>query len=229
MIYALIPFRKGSKRLKDKNILTIADMPLVRHTIQQALLSIDNIIITTDYDIPELSKSIPELDLPNVICHKRINVGDTQFANVYLRQVIATYNIKPDDSICLLQPTCPCRDPMDIRRAIMMYENMRSECLASVYKIGKPGKLYKSMDGKKGRSYTGLTTVFAHEKPLYVRNSSIYIFKVRFFLVRNTIFGEDTLMYEMPITKSIDIDSEIEFDLAKLIIERGAISWNPQP
>lgn len=228
MIYAVIPFRKGSKRLKDKNILPIANMPLARHTIQQALLAMDDVIISTDYDIPELAKQIPELDRPNVRCHKRMNVSDTQFAGDYLRQIIATYNIDQNDSICLLQPTCPCRRPYDIRQAVKKYETLKGDCLISVYKIGSPGKLYKSLTGEKGRSYTGLTTVFAHEKPLYIRNSSIYIFKVSLFLTRNTIFAEDTILYEMPLSMSIDIDTRDDYNIAKTLIEGGVVEWSPQ-
>jgi len=228
MMHIVIPFRKGSKRLKGKNIMPIAKIPLARHTIQQALLAAANIIVSTDYDTTELAKSIPELDSPNIKIHKRIDVPDTQFAGDYLRQIITVYKISPDDSICLLQPTCPCREPMDIRQAILMYETLRGDCLISAYKIGSPGKLYKSRDGKKGKSYTGLTTVFAHESPIYLRNSSIYIFKVRLFLTRNTIFAEETLIYEMPLARSIDIDSKEEFNLAKIIIEGGLIGWQPQ-
>jgi CMP-N,N'-diacetyllegionaminic acid synthase len=227
MIYAVIPFRQGSKRLKNKSMLNISGIPLVRHTIQQALLATDNIIVTTDYPIPELSKKIPELDNPNIMCHKRNPVPDNQTVNEYITQLIAAYDIKEDDSICLLQPTCPCREPMDIRNAITMYSTLRGSCLISVYKIGSAGKLYKSRDGKKGSSYTGLTATFQHEKPLYIRNSSIYIFKVRLLLTRNTIFAEETLLYEMPLHRSIDIDTKGEFDLAKLIIEGGLSGWSP--
>jgi CMP-N-acetylneuraminic acid synthetase len=227
MIWTVIPFRQGSKRLKNKSMLNISGIPLVRHTIQQALLATDNIIVTTDYPIPELSKKIPELDNPNIMCHRRATVPDTQSTQDVIRQLIPAYNIDENDSICLLQPTCPCREPMDIRKAITMFETLKGNCLVSVYKIGSVGKLYKSKDGRKGRSYTGLTAVFAHEKPLYIRNSSIYIFKIRLMLTRNTIFAEDTLLYEMPLSRSIDIDTKDEFDIAKLIIEGGMTGWSP--
>ena len=108
-----------------------------------------------------------------------------------------------------------------------MYNTLRGDCLVSVYKLGSPGKLYKGTNGQSGKSYTGLTTVFSHEKPLYIRNSSIYIFKVSLFLTRNTIFAEDTLLYEMPLAKSVDINTQEEFNLAKLIIEGGGV-WSPQ-
>lgn len=228
MIYTVIPFRKGSKRLPGKNMLPINNLPLVQHTIQQALLAVDDIIITTDYDLDELAKKIPEIDSPQIKLHKRINVPDHQYAGDYLRQCIVTFNIDQEDSICLLQPTCPCREPSDIRQAIKMYENLRGNCLVSAYRIGSPGKIYKNLGNNKGKSYTGLTTVFAHEKPLYVRNSSIYIFKVSLFLTRNTIFNEETLIYEMPLAKSIDIDTEDDFKLAKVLLEGGAVKWSGQ-
>ena len=50
---ALIPARKGSKRLKDKNIKKILGKPLIVHTIEQAkkAKNISRIIVSTDCEI----------------------------------------------------------------------------------------------------------------------------------------------------------------------------------
>ena len=49
-IIAIIPARKGSKRLVGKNMLDLNQKPLIAWTIEEALKSkyIDNIIISTD-------------------------------------------------------------------------------------------------------------------------------------------------------------------------------------
>ena len=49
-IYAFIPFRSGSSRLKNKNIKVIKKRPLVYWTVKIAILSskIDKVILSTD-------------------------------------------------------------------------------------------------------------------------------------------------------------------------------------
>ena len=48
-IYAFIPFRSGSSRLKNKNIKVIKKRPLVYWTVKIAILSskIDKVILST--------------------------------------------------------------------------------------------------------------------------------------------------------------------------------------
>ena len=50
MNVAIIPARKGSKSLKDKNILPLGEKPLIVHTIQSALDSklFEKVIVSTD-------------------------------------------------------------------------------------------------------------------------------------------------------------------------------------
>ena len=49
-LVALIPARKGSERLKNKNIVLLAGKPLIAHTISAALKTkiFDQIIVSTD-------------------------------------------------------------------------------------------------------------------------------------------------------------------------------------
>lgn len=65
-ILGIIPARGGSKRLKNKNILTIKGKPLIGYTIEDALLSrlMDKVVVSTDSDqIAMVVKSTYDLEV----------------------------------------------------------------------------------------------------------------------------------------------------------------------
>ena len=66
-ILAVIPARKGSKKLPKKNILSLAGKPMIVWTINEALKSkyIDNIIVSTnDEEVINICSSIDEIEVP---------------------------------------------------------------------------------------------------------------------------------------------------------------------
>ena len=57
-IIAIIPARKGSKGIKDKNILDLSGHPLISYSVAAALLvpSIERVIVSTDsYEYAKIS------------------------------------------------------------------------------------------------------------------------------------------------------------------------------
>jgi N-acylneuraminate cytidylyltransferase len=226
MIYGLVPFRQHSKRVPNKNMLLIDGVPLVCHSIQQGLLALDEVIVSTDYEEYELYENIPEMQSKRIIYHKREYVADDQLANEYIHMCIKRYNIKPLDSIVLLQPTCPCREPYDIRKALSIHLQSGKKTL-SCFRYGFD-RMYTTPDSEL---ITPLT--YSHSdlsgKQGFLRNSSIYIFRVKDFLEDNTIFGfKNASLYEMPMIKSVDINYIEDYNLAKSIIEGGLIGWRAQ-
>ncbi len=107
MIIAVIPARKGSVGIKNKNLQKINEISLIDRSIKFAKESnfFDKIIVTTDYD-----KSL--FDSKNVIVRNRpkeLTTNESTMVDV-LEDIIEYYNINKDDKIILLQPTSPFRD-----------------------------------------------------------------------------------------------------------------------
>ena len=106
MIIAVIPARKGSVGIKNKNLQKINEISLIDRSIKYAKESnlFDKIIVTTDYN-----ESL--FDSKNVIVRNRpkeLATNESTMVDV-LEDVIEYYNINQNDKIILLQPTSPFR------------------------------------------------------------------------------------------------------------------------
>jgi len=213
MILGLIPARSGSRRIPNKNIREIAGKELLKYTIESASSSnLKKIIFSTDYRMSQvghlLNSKIEYIKRPTTLC-----LEDSQ-ANEYIQHIIELKDLAREDSICLLQPTCPLRDARDINNALAKFKNSKKDSLISVYKLDFLSKLYNA---------GGIHMSLAKDNYYFYRNSSIYIFKVGLFKDTNSIFEKEPVIFEMEKYKSIDLDTEPDFLHAELILKALAI------
>ena len=114
--YAIIPARKGSKGIKNKNLIKISNKPLVTIAIDIALKAriFDKIILSSDsneiLNIPNMNK---------IILDKRPKKLSTKFSPSIdtIKYLIKKYNICLHDLIFILEPTSPLRNIKDILKA----------------------------------------------------------------------------------------------------------------
>jgi CMP-N,N'-diacetyllegionaminic acid synthase len=224
-ICALIPARKGSNRLKQKNISIIAGKPLLQWTIESALKTkLTNIFLTTDYVPHELGFKMPDgvqwVSRPKEYCTNEAT------AQMYIKHFFDTY--PQYEVIVLLQPTCPLRTSKDIDNALDLFLNTKQssevrkgiKTLISAYKIPHKQKLYRTNYTKKVVSVYGPELLSDEGQELYHRNSAIYIFTRTYFERFNSIFASNgTLIYEMPMMRSIDIDTHLDFIYAERMLK----------
>lgn len=110
MRIAIIPARKGSKRLPLKHMLDFNGKPLVEWTIIAAVESklFDHIIVSTDWE-----KIIAELapKYPDVMFHQRPKrlAQDNTTMQAVLNHELQIFDMSNPHEFCLLQPTSPLR------------------------------------------------------------------------------------------------------------------------
>lgn len=222
-IYALIPARGGSTRLPGKNILPLNGKPLISYTIEQAKKSkyIDRVIVSTDNEkISEVSKSykaeVPFLRPENIS-------GTYALPHSYITHFYDFIKNSGDEIpyiTVLLQPTSPLRTHEDIDNAIELFNNANVEEVISVCVSDKKPFWYKTLDGN---GYLVDYTDFSknnNDKPCYILNGAIYAFKTDCFKDNEGIIATKVQPYEMPPERSIDIDRDIDFELAELLLKR---------
>ena len=109
---AVIPARKGSKGLKNKNLLKIDNKTLIERTIEFAIESkmFSRIILTTDYE--NINNNIEYRKRP-----EKLTKENTTMVEV-INDVIENCNINKEDNIILLQPTSPFRNKKDLKKVI---------------------------------------------------------------------------------------------------------------
>ena len=225
-ILGLIPARGGSKGLPRKNIKPLLGKPLIAWTIEQALASkyLDKVIVSTDdKEIAEVSKKY-SAEVP-FIRPKELAEDDTKGINVILHVINwIEKNNKKYDLIILLQPTSPLRTSENIDNAISLFFLKKANAIVSVCEVDHHPLWTNTLpeDGcMKDFIKPEITNKNRQELPkCYRLNGAIYLAYWDYLKEQKTFFGKKTFACIMPQDKSIDIDSEIDFELTKIIMKR---------
>lgn len=212
-VVAIVTARGGSKRFPGKNLALLNGKPLIRYSIDAAVDCplVTETWVTTDCDrIGKVSRESGA----GVIQRPAELAGDvsTSYDTVvhalnYLRNMGKTF-----DYFALLQPTSPMRNATHLTEAIeTLFTNRAANSLVSVCE--HEHSPYKSFVSSGGY----IEPLFSREKlnlpsqqlPKVLRqNGAIYVIPTEAFLSGpECFFVEPALAYEMPVSKSIDIDT----------------------
>ena len=141
-IVAIIPARKGSKSIKNKNIINYKGKPLIYHSIKTALKSklINTVVVSTDSKkyqsmVIKFGASAPFLR-PNK--YSNDNSSDRDFI-IHASKFLISKNNYPD-LIVLLRPTTPNRDIKIVNKGIKLFiKNFKKyDSMRSVSKFNQP-------------------------------------------------------------------------------------------
>ncbi len=224
---ALIPARSGSTRLKNKNIKMLNGKPLLAHTIEQAKKAkkITRIIVSTDSkNIAKISKKfgaeVPFLR-PKSLSNKKTSLFDVC---KYALKKIEQRSKKKIKSFIVLQPTSPMRNYKDIDNAVNFFNKKKQAIfLASVVK-SKPVEWYVNL--KKGNIFFNKMIAKKFQKIKYsnefVLNGAIFIYSKK-YLINKELPKNSFYYYEMPQKRSIDIDTEYDFLVAKNLMKKSNV------
>ncbi len=211
-ILAIIPARKGSIRLPNKNNLKIGKHSLVERSIMGALKSkiINDIIVTSnDKRILKLEKRFKNINF----IKRPIKLSNSKSRLTDVCNHAAQKLKKKFDYFILLQPTSPFRTNKHIDRAINKVLKYKAEGLISVSSTNNKEKNYFFV--KKG--YLSKITKNINSKlKKFQFNGAIYIIKTNLLKKRKSFFIEGKLLpFVMSNKQSTDIDYLIDFNKAK--------------
>ena len=226
-LLGLIPARSGSMRLPNKNILPIANKPLIGWTIEQALSSksIDDVVVSTDST--EIAKialgfgaEVPFLRPAYLSSESSKSIDVAIHALVEMSKLNREY-----DYIMLLQPTSPLRSSLDIDAASRLLADKNADAVLGVtYSENHHEWLV-------GVSKDHLITTFPKDTTFirndcddmkkYQLNGSIYLCLTSRLIEENAfMFKTKSYAYIMDKNTSIDIDHKSDFERAELLLER---------
>ena len=218
----IVPARGGSKRLPRKNMLNLCGKPLIAWSIEAGLNSkyIDKVVVSSDDDdILNISLNFGAETIKRPVEF----ASDTATTFDAIKHTIE--NIQKYDYIVLLQPTSPLRDAKHIDEAIELLEEKQADSIISVCEMDH-SPLWSNTLPKDGNMSNFLKDEILNKRSqdlekYYRLNGAIYICKTeklleeKSFLLRNDIFS-----YIMDRESSIDIDEEIDFNMAEVILSK---------
>jgi len=223
-IVAIIPARKGSKSIKNKNIINYKGKPLIYHSIKTALKSklINTVVVSTDSKkyqsmVIKFGASAPFLR-PNK--YSNDNSSDRDFI-IHASKFLISKNNYPD-LIVLLRPTTPNRDIKIVNKGIKLFiKNFKKyDSMRSVSKFNQPPqKLFMIKKNTLKGFFDKVLKGEYHSRPrqkytkTYLPNGYIDILKPSFFLRnKNKLYGK---MQPFLTHETIDIDSKSDLRLKK--------------
>ena len=220
-ILAVITARGGSKRLPNKNILDLGGKPLIAWTIDAAKKSkyIDRVIVSTDSEkIAKVSKQFGA-EVPFI--RPVFLSNDTADSISVIKHSIEFFD-REYDYIMLLQPTSPLRTVDDIDRAIEML-SCGIKAVVSVTEVDHSPLWSNTLPenlSMKSFIRDDVKNLRSQDLPTYYNlNGAIYISDIDYLYEVNGFIGDNTNAYVMEHRNSVDIDTEFDFIIAKLLIE----------
>jgi len=226
-VLAIIPARKGSKRLVGKNMLDLKGKPLIAWTIEEALKSnyIDNIIISTDDEnIINLSRQYKGINVP-FVSPKELSSDKATSLDVVLHALnYYSSNDKNFDYVMLLQPTSPLRKSKDIDYSIEELSEEVKSVVSVCETDHSPLWSNRLPDNKSMKNFLSkeIKNLRSQDLPKYYRlNGAIYISEVEYLVKEKGFLGNQTKAYNMPIERSIDVDTKIDLELCKILLNEN--------
>ena len=219
---AIIPARGGSKGIPKKNIKPLRGKPLISYSIEHAKKSkyINKVVVSTeDEEIAEISTeySAEIIERPKELAKDESPTIDAIF---HALAVLKTENYNPD-IIILLQPTSPLRNAEDIDNAMELFLNSGCESVVSVCEVEHSPYWSLKIEDNHLKPIFGEKYLEMRRQDLpkvYMPNGAIFISTPENLRKYKSFHCPKTIPYVMPLERSVDIDKEIDFMLAELLM-----------
>lgn len=217
-VLGIIPARGGSKGVPGKNIRIVAGKPLIAWTIEEAKKSkyLDRLILSSDDS--EIIKVAEEwnLEVP-FVRPADLARDDTPGIDPVLH---ALEGLPGFDYVVLLQPTSPLRTVEDIDECIELCLEFEAPSCVSVTEPDKGPYLMYTLEGQNLRPLMNESSFYRRQDmpKILALNGAVYVANVDWLIENEALVGEDTVHYEMPKDRSVDIDEELDFKIVQCLL-----------
>lgn len=210
-VLGIIPARGGSRRCPRKNIADLGGRPLIDWTIQAAIDSdvfTALLVSTEDKEISQVAErcGCSVWDRPPHLAR-----DDTPSLDV-VTDVVLAHGVGHFDVVHLLQPTSPFRTADDIAEAHGMLSRSGGDAVVSVSDL--PQDVFE----------VGHAWRMRPRSDFVVPNGAIYAITGDALSRGEDWYSGVTYAYKMPRERSLDIDTPLDLEVARLMVERGLVA-----
>ncbi len=234
-LLAVIPARGGSKGLPGKNIRPFAGLPLIVHTIRFAKMcrEIARCVVSTDSpDLAEVARQggaeVPFLRPPELAADDAPLWPVLRHALTWVEEQEGL----PYDILLLLDPTSPAREPADVTGAL---GRLRERPTAhGVIGVSRPefNPIWHCVVERDGWMRDVVDEGARIERrqdapPVYRINGSLYVWRTSFVRQEREGLWRQRgrhLLYEIPESRAMSIDTLEQFERAELLVKGGLIA-----
>lgn len=210
----IVPARKGSKRVKNKNFKLLDGKPLIYYTFDFIRkVSKKQIYLTTDYKISK--KLVEKYNLEIIKRPTRLASSSAKSVDV-IKHCLKNIKKKNKDRqiVVYLQPTVPFRNIRIFREAIRYFKNNKSIQTVSSY-IKNPFYQCKAIAKINSNNFADHFIKKKIKSSLYVLDGAFYFFDRKLFESKNIIFKEKNKAVINDFNTHFNIDNILDWNAAK--------------
>ena len=222
----VIPARKNSKRLKNKNILMLGHKKLIEWTIDHAkqIFPINNIVVSSDSD-EILNLSLTKGIVNSWVRPKKLSTSKASSADVCIH-VSTQYEKKCSTevkNIILLQPTSPFRNIYSTKKGVKLFKaNPNVSVVAMTKSKEHPFWCFKNSTNRKSKTvepymnHSFLSKPSQDLPPSFFPTGSFFMISKDQLLKYKSFYTPKILpLLINDRSETIDIDTFDDFEFAK--------------
>lgn len=224
-ILGVIPARGGSKRVDRKNLRDVGEKPLIAHAIEHAnaATTLDRAVVSSeDKEIRDVAREwggdVPFERPAELATDTATNDEVVAHAIEWFEERGTTF-----EYVCLVPATTPFREPADIDAAVESLVDADADSVVGVTPYDAPPFWAVETTGGQLDPYfdeNPWEKTRTQEFPeLSHPNGAVFAAAVPAFERAGGFYCEETLAYEMPQKRSIDIDEPIDLEIARALME----------
>jgi CMP-N-acetylneuraminic acid synthetase len=228
-IWAAVFARGGSKGLPGKNLKVLGGLPLVAHSIRVGLEvpGVSGVLCSTDSEeirtvaeqhgatAPFLRPAeLAEDDSPEWLSWK------------HLAQHLIEAGASPEDLLVSLPATAPLRTVADVESAIEKHRTSGADVVVSYTPAARSPWFNMVREGADGFLRTVIETdgdavSRRQDAPnVFDLATVVYVTTLGFVLGADSLFEGKVAGVEIPAQQAIDIDTQLDFDIAEYLFDR---------
>ena len=226
-VIVIIPARGGSERVPGKNLLPLAGIPLVAHSILHARgsKSVQEVIVSTDNaEIAKVAKEYgaTAIKRPHEISNAK---ATSESALIHVLDERRKKGKADPDLVVFLQCTSPVRKHDDIDNAV---RQLIEEDADSLFSATRNHVLIWNATPAGPQSLNNDYHTRKREQDMEVQhreNGSIYVTKTEVLRRDSNRMGGKISVYEMDEMHSFQVDTPAQVDLLRWVVRREIQDW----
>ena len=217
----------GSKGIKNKNLLKIGKKTLLQHSIDIAKKTnkFSKIVVSTDSKKIARHAKLNGAEVP-FMRPKKLSRDNSAEIDAWKHAIYFFKKKKIEfDALVSLPCTSPLRDLSDVVKCIKKFKNNKFDSVISVKKSNR-NPYFNMVEKKKHNNYNIVirSKKYIHNRQMAPSTFDVstvcFISKIKYILKHKNLFDGKVGIVEIPIIRSIDIDSQIDYKIAKNIYEK---------
>jgi CMP-N-acetylneuraminic acid synthetase len=217
-------------RISNKNLEPVGGTPLVGRAVEQSLSAerVDTTVVSTDDD--EIASVAREHGAEVPFTRPADLAGDAVESAAVVEHALSWFESAGSsfDRVAMLMPTTPFRTAVDINGTLSTLVERDAAAAISVGAYWTPPQWAVSIDAEgrlqeqfeEGHLWTGPDESVPRSQalePLYAPNGAVFTAAVETFRQYEGFYTPDTVGFEMPSIRSVDIDTPEDLRLARAI------------